>query len=364
MLLALCAGAILPLGAAPAVALPGDPPIEAISPGDGAIVAANPDGIAVVFTCPTYTSFASSSGLGTYPCFDSFVGSQYGVYFSTSPELGSDGRLRSDLRYSEYTSPGAPPDNTVPAGQRRAVMVQNATTPGRYYWQAYRGCLDCPTRYETGPVRSFVVRTQASLSLTAQARGYAGYPLTFGVTTQGLEDGAPVVIERRAGAGWVKVIGATVRKNRAGTPGILPTGTHTLRVTAQTGDQLLVSAPRTVKVETARRWTTARDAGRYAGSPEAAFRIATGGRELRDFRARVVTYCVTNVGIGGTTLKAIAPVPRARIAPDGRFYGFYERQGTVVTIQGRVQGRKVTGSVELSLGQCVGSGTISARRTS
>lgn len=306
----LCASAVLMLEAAPGFALPGDPQIEAVSPADGATVAADPDGIVVVYTCPTYRSFESSSGLGTFPCSDPFVGSSYGADFSTSPELGSDGRLRSDLRYSEYSSPGGSSDNTTPAGQRRAVMAQNATTPGRYFSQARRICVDCPTGYETGPVRSFVVRTQASVGLAVQARGYVGYPLTFSVRTKGLEDGAPVVIERRAGARWVRVTGGTVRKNRAATLGLLPKGTQTVRVTALLGDQRFASSSRTVRVKTARKWTTVRAAGRYSGSPEASFRIAPGGRELRAFRASVVTYCVTNTGIGGTTLKGLAAVPR------------------------------------------------------
>ncbi len=362
MLAALCAGGISLLGAAPAVALPEDPQIEAVSPADSASVAANPNGIAVVYTCPPYQSFRSSSGMGTFPCEDSFPGSSYGADFSTSPELGSDGRLRSDQRYFEDTPPGGSSDNTTPAGQRRAVMLRNATTPGRYYWQARRICTDCPTGYETGPVQSFVVRTQASVSLSVQGRGYVGYPLTFDVRTTGLEDDAPVVVERREATKWIRVTGATVRKNRAGTLGFLPKGTQTVRVTAQIGDQRFVSAPRTVRVATARKWSTVRDAGRYSGSPQASFSIARGGRELRGFRARVVTYCVTNTGTGGTTLTGLASVPRARIAPDGRFYGFSKREGTVATIQGRIRGHRVTGALELSIGQCVGSGTIGARR--
>lgn len=364
VLVASCVTGAASLVPVPAVALPGDPQIEAISPADGATVAADPNGVAVVYTCPTYRSFESSSGLGTFPCSDAFVGSSYGADFSTSPELGSDGRLRGDLRYAESSEPGGSSDKTTPGGQRRAVMVRNATTPGRYYWQARRVCVGCPPGYETGPVRSFVVRAQARLSLAVQARGYVGYPLTFSVRTAGLEDDAAVVVERRAGARWVRVTGTTVRENQTQqTLGFLPKGTHSVRVTAQLGDQSFVSGARTVRVDTPRKWTTARDAGRYTGSPEAAFRIARGGRELRDFRARVATYCVSITGIGGTTLKGVAVVKRARIAPDGRFYGFFEKAGTVTTIQGRIRRGRVSVDLELSIGQCVGGGGISARRT-
>lgn len=357
----LCAAAVLALGTGSARALPEDPQIEAVSPADGATVAADPNGIVVVYTCPTYRSFESSSGLGTVPCSDSYVGSSYGADFSTSPELGSDGRLRSDLRYFEYRSPGGSSDNTTPAGQRQAVMLRNATTPGRYYWQARRICVDCPGGYETGPVRSFVVRTRATLALAVPARGYVGYPLTFSLRTTGLADDAPVVIERRAGARWVKVAAATVRKDGAATLGFLPKGTQAVRATAQAGDQRFTSSSRTVAVQTARRWATVRDVGRYSGSPQASFSVAPRGRELRAFRARLVTYCITNTGIGGTTLTGVALVPKARIAPDGRFYGFSRSNGSIVTIQGRVQGRRVSGTVELSVGQCVGSAAIRAR---
>jgi hypothetical protein len=193
-------------------------------------------------------------------------------------------------------------------------------------------------RDRSGPVRSFVVPIQAGVVLAVQKRGYVGYPLTFSIRTQGLEDGAPVVIERRAGGRWARVTGGTVRKNRAGMLGLLPKGNQNLRVTAQIGDQRFVCASRTVRVEKARRWTTARDTGRYSGTPEAAFRITRGGRELRDFRASVVTYCITNTGIGGTTLEGLAPVPRATIAPDGRFYGFSDQKGTVATVQAGSRG--------------------------
>lgn len=359
---ALCVGAGSALGAPAAVALPEDPQIEAVSPAEGATVAANPNGIAVVYTCPPYQSFRSSSGSGTFPCEDSFTGSSYGADFSTSPELGNDGRLRSDKRYFEYTEPGGSSDNSTPPGRRRAVMLRNATTPGRYYWQARRICTECPTGYETGPVRSFVIRTQARVGLTVQARAYVGYPVPLGVQAKGLEDDAPVVVERRAGSQWRKVIGSTLRKGRAATLGFLPKGTQTLRVRAQIGDQEFVSSSRTVRVVSPRRWATVGAAGGYAGSPEATFRLARGGRELRDFRARVATYCVSATGSGGTILKGLASVPRAKVAPDGRFYGFSSREGTVATIQGRIVGRRVTGVLELSIGQCVGGGAISARR--
>lgn len=61
-LVTLCLGAGSALGAPAAVALPEDPQIEAVSPAEGATVAANPNGIAVVYTCPPYQSFRSSRG--------------------------------------------------------------------------------------------------------------------------------------------------------------------------------------------------------------------------------------------------------------------------------------------------------------
>ena len=77
--------------AAPAQALPPDPPPAPLTPADGASVPVDPNGIPVTFGCPVYTKFVS----GDLP----FPGgpSDYGLSMSTSRALGADGRLTNPV---------------------------------------------------------------------------------------------------------------------------------------------------------------------------------------------------------------------------------------------------------------------------
>jgi hypothetical protein len=58
----------------------------------------------------------------------------------------------------------------------------------------------------------------------------------------------------------------------------------------------------------------------------------------------------------------VAPVKRAKIAPDGRFY-LRAKHGhnTVIVLSGRVHRGRVKGQVELTVGTCDGTADYSAR---
>jgi hypothetical protein len=56
-------------------------------------------------------------------------------------------------------------------------------------------------------------------------------------------------------------------------------------------------------------------------------------------------------------------VPRAKVAPDGRFLVVYKQSSTTITLRGRLHSRRVTdGKVEISFSTCEGSTTFSATR--
>src|SRR3954463_1995468 len=73
--------------AAPAQALPPEPPPAPLRPTDGASEPVDPNGIPVAFGCPVYTVF--KTGEFTLPGGPK----DYGVSMATSPALGADGRL-------------------------------------------------------------------------------------------------------------------------------------------------------------------------------------------------------------------------------------------------------------------------------
>lgn len=324
------------------------------------------------YTCGLYTKFEAAPGFATYgDCAD------YSADLSTSPQLGSDGRLRSDLS----TQGGFRLDNTTPAGQKRALLYTHPdgfprVRPGRYYWQAWRPVAG---GYETSAVQSFTIKaTVTGFSVSVPAKQYARYPITFSVRAGGVADGTPVVVERRSGSSWVPVRTLnlrppTMQKGRGAPVGVLPLRTKAVRVSVQQGSDRSASAPAAVRVLAAKKWSTTRDGGRYAGGPRGQnqrLRIAAGGRELLGFSATISTSCVGPSTLPGqpiqtTVLDGVAPVSRAKISPDGRFYAVrrYAKDKTAVVLQGRVSGKRVTGRVDLEIGACSGGRTFSLRRT-
>ena len=120
---------VLALPAAALAALE-DPPVEAVLPADGAALPANPDGIEIRYSCPEPYRIAGESPFVTYGGRD-----DYGVYFSASATLGSDGRL-SQAELVAISGSDDVQDNDIPAGQCRGFMADPSnrpqTKPGTY----------------------------------------------------------------------------------------------------------------------------------------------------------------------------------------------------------------------------------------
>jgi hypothetical protein len=357
---------------APASAAPEDPPVEAVLPADGAVLPTNADGIEVRYTCPEPYRIAGESPFATYG-----DRSDYGVSFATSPALGNDGRL-SEANVVALAGSDDVQDNDIPVGQCRGFMAESGkrpqTTPGTYYWQAWRTCLACPGDYETSVVRSFRLTAAGSgvkLAVKPPARAYRGFPFVVSVTTTGLDPGAAVALQVKRGSAWRKVanVTATGRTDEAAVllPKRLRPGRHPLRAQARVGDETLTSAARRVRLRRAAKWTTSgRQDGRWKGKAAGlpvSFRVSGHGRTIRAGRFQLTLLCPTPGMLNPFTIQiADAPLPRARIAPDGSFVfaGVVSRSASFV--HGRIGGRKAGGSAALSLGVCTGSARFRATR--
>jgi hypothetical protein len=360
--------------ALPAVSLaaPEDPPVESVLPADGAVLATAADGIEVRYRCPEPYRIAGESPFATYGGRD-----DYGVYFSASPALGSDGRL-SQAGLVAISGSDDVQDNDIPAGECRGFMADPGnrpqTKPGTYYWQAWRLCLACPGEYEVSPVRSFrltAAGSGAKLAVKPPPRAYRGFPFVVAVTTTGLDAGAPVTLQVRRGGSWRKAasLTATGRTDEVAVslPKRLRAGRYPLRAQAKVGDETLTSPQRSLRLRRAAGWKTSRRtdgrwAGKAAGLP-VSFRVSGRGRKIRAGRFQLTLLCPTPGMINPfTTQIADAPLPRARIAPDGSFVfaGVVSRHASFV--HGRIRGRSASGRADLSLGVCTGGASWRAKR--
>ena len=331
-----------------------------------------PEGIEVRYTCPEPYRSAGESPFITFG-----DRSDYGVYFATSPALGNDGRL-SQANVVAISGPDQVQDNDIPEGHCRGFMAdpdqRPQTKPGTYYWQAWRTCLACPGDHETGPVRSFrltAAGSGAKLAIKAPARAYRGFPFVVSVSTTGLDPGAPVTLEVKRGGRWRRLSRLTVTGRTDETAVLLPkrlrAGRYPLRAQARIGDETLTSASRGVRLRKAAGWTTSRRQdgrwkGKAAGLP-VGFRVSGHGRTIRAGRFQLTLLCPTGDMVNPFTIQiADAPLPRARIAPDGSFVfaGVVSRSASFV--HGRIRGRAAGGSAGLSIGVCTGSARFRATR--
>ena len=87
-----------------------------------------------------------------------------------------------------------------------------------------------------------------------------------------------------------------------------------------------------------------------------------GGRTIRAGTFQLALLCPQAGTNPFTTQIADAPLPRAKIAPDGSFVfaGVVSKHASFV--HGRIQGRRAKGTASLSLGVCSGSAKFSAKR--
>jgi hypothetical protein len=345
--------------AAPAHALPGDPPFAPVSPDDGATFAPSEAGVPVAYTCPTYRVSDEFIPIFGGP-------SEYGVSFAVAPDLGTDGRLRSD---DVVALDNGHRSNTIPQDQCLSTFAAGGsrppqTIPGTYYWQVWRLCTGCPGSYETGPVRTLILRTPGRPAVAPPKRAYAGYPAAVAITLDGIADGASMTLERRSGASWRKVGEAAALRGKGEVIATLPRGRQRLRAVVRSGAETLTSAERVLKVRRARGWSTRKaDDGVYEASFSVRMRVARGGREIRGFQSDVAMLCPGLVAGQFTTQIGRSAIERIRIAPDGSFIAAARlAEDTATLVRGRLARGRITGSAELSLGTCSGVQRFTAKR--
>ena len=235
-------------------------------------------------------------------------------------------------------------------------------------------CLGCPPAYETGPVRSFTLRNDVTLTVDPRSTVYSGYDHRFEIGATGVADGLGVVLERRRGGSWTAIARTSAREGRAAAIARLPSGRQTIRVAFELGGQRSYGKARTVTVRdgrTARRQTTRRDdgawTGRAEGAPEASrFRVVKGGSEIRGLKVPVLLVCPNPGPTGGTILlrsPGVIEIDRIRVAPDGRFARFQPDSKGGAEVSGRlVRGRLTQGAAALVRGECTIAGDWSGRK--
>lgn len=346
-------------------ALPGDDPIAALEPAADARVQADDAGIAVRYACPVYRTSDAGGGFAVFGGVSS-----YGAGLATRPQTGPDGRLSADALVALGTATQEAPGTCVTRlGDGRPGGPQS--TPGTYYWQAWRICVGCAGSYEVTEVRAVTVAGMATLRMERPAL-FAGYPSVVTVETDGLPGGTVVSVQRRAGAVWRTLGAAAVVGDRAEPVLVPPAGASRLRAVASLGSATFASDElRVVAGPDRGRTTSALDDGAYAGAGAAAarLRVTGGGRVVRALAVRVTMVCpvVTPPGsVGGqiTTRAGVAQPGLMRIAPDGRFVGAGTRGGGAVSVTGRIRaGRLTDGVARLSQGVCSGTARFTARRS-
>jgi hypothetical protein len=312
-----------------------------LAPPDGASVSVDPDGIPVRFTCPNYGLFGNPS--------------TYGVSLSTSSALGSDGRLADGVLVPGAADRANPGQCAVRLGAG-GPPPRIQETPGTYFWQVWRICTECPTSYETGPVRALTLTSPVDPKLTAPAKVYAGYPFIATVAVAGAPDGSVVTVGRGSG---------TALGGKAEVVLTLSRGTHELRPTLTIGGSPVTGGATRVTARAAKNWTTTRSDGAYtgkAGSRSVKFKVTKKGKELRGFSAFVAMTCPGVTAGQFTTQIGTAAFTRVKVAPDGSFVAAASRQESTMRLRGKLKGGRASGRVELSLGACVGNSAYRASR--
>jgi hypothetical protein len=350
-------------------AMPGDPPIEPLTPADGAVLAPDPSGVAVTFTCPTFRFTDDGAGLAL------FAGREYySLRVSSSSQLDADGRLAAAFAVDQAA---ASSDPARPAGECFSAFTDGSasgahTKPGTYYWQVFRICTACGG-YEVGPVRSFRIAVQTTPTVALRWKPWAGYGVVADVRADGVPDGAAITVQRQTGKAWTDAASGFARGGRATVDLELPkAGATAVRAVVVVGDQRIEGTATSVavgKVAGARRATGAADDRRWQGQTSSnapiTFTVSGRGSKLGKLAGRLTVLCPAAVpGQFIPQLEAFG-VPSAKIAPDGRFLKTTRSKDgkLVVRVAGRLKAGKLRdGEISWTDGLCTGTGTFTAKR--
>lgn len=401
-LLALLLVAAVALVAIPAaaLALPTDPPIEPLSPADGAALnAAETGSVHLTFKCPTYHIDEERTGEDL----------EYRVRFSSSPSLDAEGLIAANLG----TTVALPEDNgncsvdfEVPAKARPTALYQ-----GTVYWQVSRpvqrsagpetpkqkeerekreddeqeaefeaednGTVFVPKgEFEGGPVRSFSLQPKVEEStLETQRVVYAGYLSPIEFTSLPELQGATIELQRFVKGAWQPLRSVEVTDAPTNFFVKLPAGKVVLRPVAKSSSVTLPLEQRTITVHKLKhRLTSAEDDGRYkqkrgkkkskesrAETPKLplSFAVVDGGTRVVHLRATIEGICkATNRNSQDVPLKMKTALLSARIAPDGTVVADRTTKGPEpqqVVLTGQLLAGSLIGTISTTYQNCSGS---------
>jgi hypothetical protein len=368
--------------AATASALPGDPPIDPVGPGEGATVNAVEEGLKVTYTCPIYRTGEEAVEEeveneeeeievveSSVPVFETSEG--YGVVFSTNPGIGKDGRLAS----TGFGEAGEAEAEAVKGTPWCSSELELPTSPnpaalyhGKVYWQAFRECEECALGFETGPVRSFVVVPYfEEAEINYENHVYGGYLTKVTFFASASLKGAKVGLQRWTGTEWITI---------AEEPGT-EAAENSFFVTLGAGHRLLrpillgtgVVLPLEEKAKTVRKATKGPrlpvQAGKWAYALKKereefplTFRVTDGGTMVRGLSAAMEGVCKGPTPAQNVKIEPTTGVRAVKISPDGSVVAHFLTAGatpTTVTFTGSFFGGRFTGLITSSfLGNCSG----------
>lgn len=378
-----------------ASAMPGDAPIRSLSPLKGSSVPASDD-INVTFACPAYVIEVvdESDGDSEKDPGDEEDEEQeeegkekedkvpggaddYGVRFSTSAAIGSDGRLTTaGFGEDDGDAPADAEDDKVTCDAELPLPDEPVSTDlysGTIYWQAYRSCEGCdPGEYETGPVNSMVVTPDVEEpELEFEDHVYAGYLTRVDFSTGSDLRGAELVLQHWNGDEWLETtrLPGDADGDSAFFVKVEKRAEVPLRVVVTAPGVNDPLKPERLNVRrVAQKWSvgeaedgTYRVDRRDPSTAPAHFKVADDGRVLEKLRAWVPATCET--GDASALVGAGVALRRARIAPDGTVIAKATTHGAtpaVVTLVGDLHDREFSGELTTTFLNCTGRRDVEA----
>lgn len=366
--------AALALFAAPARAMPGDPEIVNVAPGNFQQTFLSGGSLVVTFTCPAYRTGAAGS-------IADGDASDYSVRLAGA-NTGPDGRLPAPGSSSAFGGEGFSEAAAQPipgtSNCTARLPMSSARGPAALFfggvdWQVARRCPGCGSGSEIGPVSwAILLPGIEGPGLTTPKRIYAGYLTRFGFATVTDLRGTTIGLQRMSRRGWSDLDRAPF------VPGAesvffakLPAGRRLLRIdAAEVADPLIhLGLPYqevTVLKPGRRRATGPGSDGPYvappADAPALSLEVVGDGARVRRLKATVPVTCP---GPPSSTATVTARLRSARIAPDGTVVGRALTPGatpTYVTLDGHVGRRRFTGTVTAATGPCSGSAVFEAEQ--
>jgi hypothetical protein len=424
VLLAIAAGAlavlVLEVGAAGASPATG-PPIDLVSPTEGATVEASGEPLKVTFSCPQFVYEAgeeeeievlppeeeekpeeggeegegseeeeegAEEGEEVTPSPIIVVGpptlggaENYAVHYSTSPTVNAAGQL------------GITGFGEAGEGESEAIKGSNAqcsselelpTKPfpatlyeGRIYWQATRESTIALDAIEVGPVHSFVVAPHIEEpEVLFREQVFAGYltKVFFGYEAE--LEGAVVELQEWDGNAWTKVAEApgSNRGENNFYVKLKNPGRHLFRPVVSAGSMAgplpLEQISKVVRKPSKTRVTSAADDGAYvaANAKEreewpVEMSVSGGGTTLKNLKVEAETTCKGPTKAQDVKLEIPAVLKHAKIAPDGTVFGVSKTAGPeawTVTLVGSIFQGRFQGELSTSRTNCTGYRTIDA----